>query len=68
MILPVASRVLVLFGLVAWSVGLAFLWKTGPLIASGMLALGGLVGGRFTLLKSISDDQKTFYLYNVCFL
>jgi hypothetical protein len=65
MIFPVASRAFVLLALVAWSLGLAFLWHTGPLTAGGMLALGSLVGVRFVLLNSVPDDQMSFYLYNV---
>lgn len=66
MIFPVASRVSVLISLVGWSLGLEYLWNTGPIISGILLALASFIGSRFIFLKSVLSDQRSFYLYNVC--
>ncbi|KAF8582843.1 hypothetical protein K439DRAFT_1350349 [Ramaria rubella] len=65
MILPVGSRILTLVFLVAWSVGLMYIWNVGPAISAALLALSSIIGGRFIFFTSVVADQRSFYLYSV---
>ncbi|KAF8526145.1 UbiA prenyltransferase family [Gautieria morchelliformis] len=64
-IFPIASRVVVFISMVVWSLGLVYLWNLGPIISTILLTLASFVGSRFVFLKSVLEDQRSYYLYNV---
>ncbi|KAI0317448.1 UbiA prenyltransferase family [Amylostereum chailletii] len=62
---PNHARKTVLAGLWSWSLLLVAAWNVYAITATVFLSLATLVGGRFLLLKSVADDQVSFYIYNV---
>lgn len=65
---PTIARPTLMLALMAWSVGLSLLWQTNAVVSFVFNALALSVGGRYVALKSIREDQVSFYLYNVSVL
>ncbi|KAJ7154767.1 UbiA prenyltransferase family [Mycena filopes] len=62
---PRIARPSVLFGLIAWSLLLAYVWALNAVAAAAMSALGAFVGVRFCTKDGRKNDQISFYWYNV---
>ncbi len=54
-----------MLALQAWSIGLALFWQVDVITAFAFNFLSLLVGYRYISLKSIPEDQVSFYLSNV---
>ena len=62
---PTFARPTLMLALMAWSIGLSVFWNTSVAVSVVFNALALLVGARYVALKSIPEDQVSFYLYNV---
>ncbi|KAF7357998.1 S-adenosyl-L-methionine-dependent methyltransferase [Mycena venus] len=59
------SRIALLFGVVAWSLGLSWIWKLDPYTAAAFTALGAYAGWRFVEYTTVEEDRKSYFYYNV---
>lgn len=64
---PIGARIYMMVALVAWSVLLTHVWGLGPCVGLVLSMMGGLVGRRYYLFREISQDEKSYVLYNVSF-
>jgi 4-hydroxybenzoate polyprenyltransferase len=62
---PRIARPSVLFGLMAWSVFLSYIWELNVTTTIPMCALAAFVGVRFCIKEGRENDQISFYWYNV---
>ncbi|KAH8088965.1 UbiA prenyltransferase family [Cristinia sonorae] len=62
---PVIARLSISGGLILWSVGLALVWGLQLDALLLFLAPGMLTAFRFWALKTVREDQISFYWYNV---
>lgn len=63
---PILSRFTVPVVLITWSVGLWSIWQLGWYTAIAFDLLAAVTSARFFFLRSVSDDQTSFYYwYNV---
>ncbi|KAK7058009.1 S-adenosyl-L-methionine-dependent methyltransferase, partial [Favolaschia claudopus] len=59
------SRLALLIGLIAWSIGLPYIWNLDVYSAAAFTALGLYAGGRFVKHRTIEEDRKSYFYYNV---
>ncbi|KAJ7227865.1 hypothetical protein B0H12DRAFT_1059833 [Mycena haematopus] len=59
------SRIALLLGVVAWSIGLSFIWDIDLCSAVAFTALGAYAGWRFVKYTTIEEDRKSYFYYNV---
>lgn len=64
-VVPFIARYTVIAGLLSWSAALTLIWEVDVMTSLSFHALALLVGVRFLTLKSVPQDQVSFYLYNV---
>jgi hypothetical protein len=64
-ILPCIARYTLIAGLIAWSIGLAQIWKLDWPPAFGFFSIAGIVVGRFQFLAGIREDGVSYNWYNV---
>ena len=62
---PSFARPSLAFLLIAWSAGLSLLWRLDVTIAATFCLTAGAVAGMFLSARSVKDDQRAFYVYNV---
>lgn len=62
---PNGSRIYILVALVLWSIGLARIWSLGPLSSAAIASAGALIGQRYYKLREVTEDEKSYVLYNV---
>lgn len=64
--LPWIARFTVLPILLAWSIGLSFVWRIGFEVSVPFVGLAALIGVRFIVKRDVASDKISFYyLYNV---
>ncbi|KIM79190.1 hypothetical protein PILCRDRAFT_792336 [Piloderma croceum F 1598] len=61
---PVFSRLSMPIALMFWSTALSFTWHTDRATSLIFLCFSTVVGGRFVTMKTILDDQVSYYFYN----
>ncbi|KAF7376877.1 S-adenosyl-L-methionine-dependent methyltransferase [Mycena sanguinolenta] len=59
------SRTVLLLGVLAWSIGLSYIWDIDPYSAVAFTALGGYAGWRFVKHTTVEEDRKSYFYYNV---
>ncbi|KAF7300701.1 S-adenosyl-L-methionine-dependent methyltransferase [Mycena chlorophos] len=59
------SRVVLLAGVVAWSIGLSVIWGLDSITASLLTLLGVFSGGRFVYFTTVEEDRTSYFWYNV---
>ncbi|KAI0311561.1 UbiA prenyltransferase family [Amylostereum chailletii] len=64
-IFPSFARWTVIMPLLSWSSGIALAWKLDAVTATAFVSLAIYIGARFLLLKSVREDQVSFYWYNL---
>ncbi|KAI0077220.1 hypothetical protein K474DRAFT_1707524 [Panus rudis PR-1116 ss-1] len=64
-IAPTFARYSIIWGLTIWSMTLAYVWDLNSRFAVAFLALGIFTGYRHVSLRSVKDDQISYYWYNV---
>lgn len=64
-VFPSLARITVFFGTLGWSLIVALVWCLPPLMTAILTSLSLFVGYRFLTLRTIEDDQVSFYWYNV---
>ncbi|KAH8110328.1 UbiA prenyltransferase family-domain-containing protein [Phellopilus nigrolimitatus] len=62
---PSLARPTLLLAILAWSIGLSFLWELSLAYSAAFVALGTIVGLRFVLWGGVEVDHRSFILYNV---
>lgn len=62
---PYVARYTVLFPLIAWSLGLSFVWGMGLLECVCFTLMATYIGVRYIVLPGVKYDQISFYWYNV---
>jgi 4-hydroxybenzoate polyprenyltransferase len=62
---PEFSRIVTLLSLGFWSAFLAWVWGLGVYFQVGFITLGGIVGLRYYLCRSVKQDQRSYILFNV---
>jgi hypothetical protein len=60
-----SSRTALLLGVVAWSIGLSWIWDVDPYSAVAFTALGVYAGGRFVKYTTVDEDRNSYLYYNV---
>lgn len=64
-IMPVVARQQVLVALTLWSAVVSNLWGLNSLVSTIICGLGMYTGLRFMMMKTMYEDQTSFYWYNV---
>ncbi|KAF8212577.1 hypothetical protein K438DRAFT_1902713 [Mycena galopus ATCC 62051] len=59
------SRTVLLFGVVAWSIGLSLIWKLDLYSTIAFTILGAYAGGRFVKYTTLEEDRNSYFYYNV---
>ncbi|KAJ7354397.1 UbiA prenyltransferase family-domain-containing protein [Mycena albidolilacea] len=59
------SRTALLLGVLAWSIGLSWIWDVDPYSAAAFTALGTYAGGRFVKYTTVEEDRTSYFYYNV---
>ncbi|KAJ7502599.1 UbiA prenyltransferase family-domain-containing protein, partial [Mycena galericulata] len=59
------SRTMLLFGVVAWSIGLSLIWNVDIYSGVAFTAMGAYAGSRFIRHTTIEEDRKSYFYYNV---
>ena len=65
---PSFARWTVITTLTLWSYAVILAWELDVLTAALFATLAVYIGGRFLLLKSVKEDQVSFYWYNVSYM
>ncbi|KAJ6504033.1 UbiA prenyltransferase family-domain-containing protein [Mycena vulgaris] len=67
-VFPVKSRYTIFFGLTSWSIILCRVWPLNVITQWMVMLLGTVVGCRCVALRTVRDDEFTYFLYNVWLL
>ncbi|KAF7309253.1 S-adenosyl-L-methionine-dependent methyltransferase [Mycena indigotica] len=59
------SRPVLMAGVMAWSVGLSFIWQVDIFTTVAFVALAAFAGGRFVLKTTVDDDRRNYFWYNI---
>ncbi|KAJ7689546.1 hypothetical protein B0H17DRAFT_1011960 [Mycena rosella] len=59
------SRIALLVGVVAWSIGLSQIWNVDVYSAVAFTVLGAFAGARFIKHTTIEEDRNSYFYYNV---
>ncbi|KAJ7128761.1 UbiA prenyltransferase family, partial [Mycena crocata] len=59
------SRKALLFGVVAWSIGLCWIWDVDLYTGVIFMALGVHAGARFIKYTTVEEDRTSYFYYNV---
>ncbi|KAI0033257.1 UbiA prenyltransferase family [Vararia minispora EC-137] len=62
---PAFARWTVLIPLIVWSIVLSILWQLDVVVSCAFTTLAIFIGGRYLLLRNVSEDQVSYYWYNV---
>lgn len=62
---PELSRLGTFLALGFWSAYLGWVWQLAPVFRAGFVALGGMVGLRYYLYRSVKYDKQSYILFNV---
>lgn len=62
---PEASRVYIMLTITVWSILLCAIWDIGTVASLLITATGTFVGWRYFDKRAITDDEKSYLLYNV---
>ncbi|KAF8996788.1 UbiA prenyltransferase family [Cyathus striatus] len=64
-LMPLGSRISMLFGMVLTSIALSFFWTFNVFISTGFISLGSWVGLRFMFLRDRKSDKQSYLFYNM---
>lgn len=62
---PIVARYTIFVAVFFWSIILSLVWSLSTSHATGFTLLGSTVGLRFLTKRSIKNDERSYYLYNV---
>ena len=62
---PVLARPTLMLLMCAWSMWSSTVWELGMLTSLALNVLGFFVGARFLLRRTVEDDKRSCFLYNV---
>ncbi|KAJ7672392.1 hypothetical protein DFH06DRAFT_1279793 [Mycena polygramma] len=56
------SRIALLLGVVAWSIGLSWIWNLDPYSAAAVTFLGIYAGDRFVRYTAVEEDRDSYFI------
>ncbi|KAH9918274.1 UbiA prenyltransferase family [Fomitopsis serialis] len=64
-VFPRVARITPMIGLLFWSLVLTSVWRVGFRTSAALFTVALIVGSRYLRLRTVAEDQVSFYWYNV---